>query len=385
MIKQAHAISEELIEWRRDFHMHPETGFDVFRTAGIVADELEKMGYRVKRGVGKTGVVAEIGEGGKVVAIRADMDALPIFELNETDYVSQNEGKMHACGHDSHTAMALGAAKILAKEKFTGRVRFLFQPCEETADEEGLSGAMRMYDEGAVDGVDYVIAQHVDPTRPVGTIAINEGASGGGVTNWTAVIYGKGGHGAHPHDSNDPFVMVAHVIMGLNAIVSRRLNPFDPAVVSIGAINGGFAENVIPDKVEMIGTLRFTSMDVEKQIREEVTRVFEIVKSLGGDYKLDFLFGGMPIINDKQVADTIAQVGHDLLGEGNVHPLHKTLGAEDFPYFLQKTPGAMYTLGTMIEGRPLYELHHPKFDLDERALPIGTAVLAETALRFLRQ
>jgi len=384
MIKQAHAISEELIEWRRDFHMHPEIAFDLHRTAGIVADELEKMGYRVQRGVGKTGVVAEIGEGGKVVAIRADMDALPIFELNETDYVSQNAGKMHACGHDSHTAMALGTAKILANEKFTGRVRFLFQPCEETADEEGLSGAQRMYAEGATKGVDYVIAQHVDPSHPVGTITINEGPSGGGVTSWKATIYGKGGHGAYPHASNDPFVMLAHVIMGINSIISRRLDPFEPAVISIGAVNGGFAENVIPDKVEMMGTIRFTSLDIEKQIRAELTKVFEIVNVLGGEYKLDFLFGGMPIINDKFVSETIASVGKDLLGEGNVLPMDKTLGAEDFPEFLRDAPGAMYMLGVRIEDRPLYELHHPKFDLDERALSIGTAILAETALRFLK-
>lgn len=383
MIKQAHAISEDLIEWRRDFHMHPEIAFDLHRTAGIVADELEKMGYRVKRGVGKTGVVAEIGEGGKLVAIRADMDALPIFEQNETDYISQNEGKMHACGHDSHTSMALGAAKILAQEKLNGRVRFLFQPCEETADEEGKSGAQRMYAEGATEGVDFVIAQHVDPSHPVGTITINEGPSGGGVTSWSATIYGKGGHGAEPHVSNDPFVMLAHVIMGINSIVSRRLNPFEPAVISIGAVNGGFAENVIPDKVEMIGTIRFTSLEIEKQIREELTKVFEIIKVLGGDYKLNFLFGGMPIINDKFVSDTIASVGKDLLGEENVLPMDKTLGAEDFPEFLRDAPGAMYMLGVRIEDRPLYELHHPKFDLDERALPIGTAILAETAKRFL--
>jgi amidohydrolase len=384
MIKQAHAISEDIIEWRRDFHMHPETGFDLHRTAAIVADELEKMGYKVKRGVGKTGVVAEIGEGGKLVAIRADMDALPIFEQNETEYVSQNEGKMHACGHDSHTAMALGAAKILAKEKLNGRVRFLFQPCEETADEEGKSGAQRMYAEGATEGVDYVIAQHVDPSHAVGTITINEGPTGGGVTSWSATIYGTGGHGAYPHASNDPFVMLAHVIMGINSIVSRRLDPFEPAVISIGAVNGGFTENVIPDKVEMKGTIRFTSLAVEKQIREELTKVFEIIKALGGNYKLDFLFGGMPIMNDKFVSDTIASVGKDLLGEGSVLPMDKTLGAEDFPEFLRDAPGAMYMLGVRIEDRPLYELHHPKFDLDERALPIGTALLAETALRFLK-
>jgi amidohydrolase len=384
MIKQAHAISEELIEWRRDFHQHPETGFDVHRTAGIVADELEKMGYRVKRGVGKTGVVAEIGEGGKIVAIRADMDALPIFEQNETDYVSKIEGKMHACGHDAHTSMALGAARILAKEKFNGRVRFLFQPCEETADEEGKSGAQRMFAEGAVDGVDYVIAQHVDPTSPVGTIAINEGPSGGGVDSWQAVIKGKGGHGAYPHKSMDPFMMLAHVIMGLNAIISRKLDPFEPAVISIGAVNGGFTENVIPDKVELKGTIRFTSMEIEKYLREEITRVFEVVNTLGGDYELNFLFGGLPLVNDGHVAEVIEKVGKDLLGEDKVHPMHKTMGAEDFPALLQNAPGAMYTLGTKIEGRDVYELHHPKFDLDERALPVGTAVLAETALRFLK-
>lgn len=384
MLKQAHAISEELIEWRRDFHMHPETGFDVYRTAGIVADELEKMGYRVKRGVGKTGVVAEIGEGGKVVAIRADMDALPILEQNETDYVSQNEGKMHACGHDSHTAMALGAARILAQEKLNGRVRFLFQPCEETADDEGKSGAQRMQEEGATVGVDYVIAQHVDPTIPVGTISITEGPSGGGVDTWFATIIGKGGHGAYPHTTVDPFVLLSHVIIGINGIVSRKLNPFEPAAISIGVVNGGFAENVIPDKVTMKGTIRFTSLEVQKQIREELTRVFEVVKALGGNYELSFIFGGMPLINDKHVSEMIGQVGKDLLGEGSILEMEKTLGAEDFPEFLKNAPGAMYMLGTKIEGREVYELHHPKFDLDERALPIGTAVLAEAAIRFLK-
>lgn len=384
MLKQAHAISEELIEWRRDFHMHPEIGFDVHRTASIVADELEKMGYRVRRGVGKTGVVAEIGEGGKVVAIRADMDALPIFEQNETDYVSQNAGVMHACGHDSHTAMALGAARILAKERLNGRVRFLFQPCEETADEEGLSGAQRMQAEGATEGVDFVIAQHVDPTRPVGTIAITEGPSGGGVETWFATIIGKGGHGAYPHTTVDPFVLLSHVIIAINGIVSRRINPFEPTAISIGVVNGGFAENVIPDRVTMKGTIRFTSLDVQKQIREEMTRAFDVVKALGGDYELSFIFGGMPLINDKHVSGVIGQVGLDLLGEGHVLEMEKTLGAEDFPEFLKNAPGAMYMLGAKIEGREVYELHHPKFDLDERALPVGTAVLAETALRFLK-
>ncbi|HJR81367.1 MAG TPA: M20 family metallopeptidase [Anaerolineales bacterium] len=385
MLKQAHAISEELIEWRRDFHMHPEIGFELHRTSKIVADELEKMGYRVKRGVGKTGVVAEIGESGKVIAIRADMDALPILEQNDYEYASQNKGAMHACGHDSHTAMALGAALLLSKEKLPGRVRFLFQPCEETADEEGKSGAQRMSAEGAMDGVDYIIAQHVDPQKPVGTLGINAGPSGGGVDSWYATITGKGGHGAHPDKTIDPFYLLAHVILALNGIVSRRLNPFEPAAVSIGSIKGGFTENVIPDRVKLTGTLRFTSIDVQKQIHTEIQRAFEVAKALGGDYELRFEIGGPPMINNKLVSDVIEQTGKDMLGAENIHEIEKTLGAEDFGEFLKHAPGAMFTLGTQKKGHEEYLLHHPRFDIDERAMPIGTAMLVETAKRFLEQ
>jgi len=384
MLKQSHAISEELIEWRRDFHMHPELGFELHRTSKIVADELEKMGYRVKRGVGKTGVVAEMGDGGKMVAIRADMDALPILEMNESEYVSQNKGAMHACGHDSHTAMALGAALLLSKENLPGRVRFLFQPCEETADEEGKSGAQRMSAEGAMDGVDYVIAQHVDPLKPVGTISINAGPCSGGVDSWYGVITGKGGHGAHPDKAIDPFYLLAHVILALNGIVSRRINPFEPAVVSIGSISGGFTENVIPESVKLTGTLRYTDENVHQQIHAEIKRAFEVAKALGGDYDLKFQIGGPPMINDEMVSNVIEKTGQDLLGAENVSEIEKTLGAEDFGSFLEHAPGAMFTLGTQKKGHEDYLLHHPRFDIDERAMPIGTAMLAETALRFLR-
>jgi len=383
MLKQAHAISEELIEWRRDFHMHPEIGFELHRTSKIVADELEKMGYRVRRGVGKTGVVAEIGEGGKLIAIRADMDALPILEQNEFEYVSQNKGAMHACGHDSHTAMALGAALLLSKEKLPGRVRFLFQPCEETSDEEGKSGAQRMSAEGAMDGVDYIIAQHVDPLNPVGTIGINAGPSSGGVDGWYGVITGKGGHGAHPDKTIDPFYLLAHVMLALNGIISRRINPFEPAVVSIGSVNGGFTENVIPESVKTTGTLRFTDEKVHQQIHEEMKRAFDIAKALGGDYELRYEIGGPPMINDKMVSEVIEKTGIAMLGTENVHEIQKTLGAEDFGEFMKHAPGAMFTLGTQKQGHENYLLHHPKFDLDERALPIGTAMLVETAKRFL--
>ena len=385
MLKQANIITEELIEWRRDFHMHPELGFDVHRTAAKVADELEKMGYRVTRGVGRTGVVAEIGEGRPLVAIRADMDALPILEMNETDYISQNAGKMHACGHDAHTSMALGAALLLMKEKFSGRVRFLFQPSEESADAEGKSGAQRMAADGCMDGVDYVIAQHVDPHAPVGTIGISSGPASAGVDSWFAEIRGIGGHGAHPDKTIDPFVLSAHVIIALNSIVSRRLDPFAPAVVSIGSLNGGFTENVIPESVKITGTLRYMSIEIHEELKTEIRRSFEISRTLGGDYTLMFEDGGPPMINDKNVSAMIEQVGMDLLGRENVHEITKTLGAEDVGAFLAHAPGAMYTLGT--GGRPETEfpLHHPRFDIDERALSIGTAILVETALRFLRK
>ncbi|MEW6240604.1 MAG: M20 family metallopeptidase [Chloroflexota bacterium] len=385
MLKQAHAITEELIEWRRDFHMHPEIGFDVHRTAGVVADALEKMGYRVRRGVGRTGVVAEIGEGGRVVAIRADMDALPILEMNTTDYVSQNQGAMHACGHDSHTAMALGAADILRKEKFEGRIRFLFQPSEEVADAEGFSGAQRMAQDGAMEGVDFVIAQHVDPHAPVGTIGINAGPASAGIDSWFAEIRGVGGHGAYPHTTIDAFYLTAHVMLALNAIVSRRLNPFEPAVVSIGSIHGGHTENVIPESVRITGTLRYMNVDLHQQMRAEIERAFEIARTLGGDFSIKFEYGGPPMVNDEKVSALIERVGADILGQANVHEIERTMGAEDFGAFLEHASGAMFTLGT--GGRPETEFppHNPRFDIDERALPIGAAMLVESALRLLKE
>jgi len=385
MLKQAHALAEEIIAWRRDLHMHPEIGFEVQRTAGIVADELEKMGYRVRRGVGKTGVVADLGEGKPLVAIRADMDALPILEKNEFEYRSQVDGMMHACGHDSHTAMALAAALIFTKQEFPGTIRFLFQPAEEVADDEGKSGAQRMVEDGAAEGIDYVIAQHIDPRSPVGTILISPGPASGGVDSWFGTIHGKGGHGAHPDKAVDTFYLTAHVILALNAIVSRRLDPFSPAVVSIGSINGGFTENVIPESVRITGTLRYADKDIHMQLHEEIQRAFDVAKTLGGDYDLEFEIGSPPMINDSHVSAVIREVAESLVGTENVRKLVKTLGAEDFGSFMENAPGAMFNLGVQKKGHEDYPLHHPKFDLDERALPLGTAVLVETALRFLNE
>jgi amidohydrolase len=384
MLKQAHAQYEQLIEWRRDFHMHPELGFELHRTAKIVAEEMERLGYRVRRGVGKTGVVAEMGAGHPVIAIRADMDALPILEFDDRPYLSQIAGTMHACGHDSHTAMGMGAATILAQEKFPGTVRFLFQPSEETTDDEGLSGAQRMIDDGAMDGVDMIIAQHVDPSVPVGQITLAAGPVMGGVDSWYATVIGKSAHAAHPHEGVDTFVLAAHVIFGLDHIVSRRLDPFSPAVVSIGAINGGFTENVIPERVEFKGTLRYTTEEVQKQIHAEIQRAFELSLTFGGDYELRFELGSPPMTNHHAAVDLIGEAATHLIGQHNILPPQPTLGAEDFSEFLKHAPGAMFMLGTRIEG-DARTLHHPRFDIDERAMPIGAAILAESALRFLRR
>jgi len=384
MLERAHEIHEQLIAWRRDFHMHPELGFQETRTAARVAEILESLGYRVRRGVGRTGVVADIGSGAPMIAIRADMDALPILEVNDVPYVSKNKGVMHACGHDSHTAMVLGVAKLLATEKFPGTVRFLFQPAEEVGDEEGISGAPRMVQDGAMQGVDMVIALHVDPSTPVGDIRIESGPASGGVDSFFGQIIGKGGHGASPHKTVDPVYISAYVILALNGIVSRRLHPFAPAVVSIGAIHAGQAENVIPHQVDIAGTVRFTELEVQKQIQAEIKRAFELTKTLGGNYELRFEAGGPPMLNHPKAIDLIKDAATDLIGAKHILPFKKELGAEDFGSFSEIAPGAMFYLGTLIKGDERSG-HNRRFDIDERALPIGTAILAETALRFLRK
>jgi amidohydrolase len=384
MLNKTRTIQEQIITWRRDFHMHPELGFLEMRTSSCVAEIAGKLGCRVRRGVGRTGVVAELGEGKPIIALRADMDALPLQEANQVPYVSQNPGVMHACGHDSHTAMLLGAAALLAKEKFPGTVRFLFQPSEEVGDEEGISGAPRMIADGVMDSVDMVIALHVDPATPVGDIRVDSGPASGGVDSWFGTVIGRGGHGAKPHEIVDPFYITAHIIFALNAIVSRRLHPFNPAVVSIGSIHGGYTENVIPERVEITGTLRYTESRVQKQIHAEIKRAFEMAQSLDGDYELRLEIGTPPMQNNPDAVELIREAARGLLGKEHILLPTKDLGAEDFGCFSEIAPGAMFSLGTRIEGDERMG-HSPRFDVDERALPIGTAILAESTLRFLRR
>ena len=372
-----------MIDWRRDFHLHPEVGFNEHRTAARIAEELAAMGWRVRAGVGRTGVIGELGQGAPVVAIRADMDALPIQEADDRPYASQVEWVMHACGHDAHMAIVLGVAALLQDETFPGTVRLLFQPAEEVADDEGLSGAPRMLQDGAMQGVSMVLALHIDAHSPVGCIRVAPGPASGGVDSFFGVVQGKGGHGARPHETVDPFYMAAHVILALNAVVSRRLNPFDPAVVSIGKIYGGEAENVIPDEVELSGTLRFMDKKVREQIHGEVRRAFEVTRSLGGDYSLEIELGSLPLVNHPQAVELIKIAAAEVIGAENILPQLESLGAEDFSVFTDVVPGAMFTLGARIEGDERQH-HNPRFDINESCLPIGTAILVKAALDFLR-
>lgn len=382
MLEKARKIEGQLIAWRRDIHKHPELGFQEVRTAARIAEELDALNYSVQTGVGRTGVVAERGTGQPIVAVRADMDALPIQEVNEVPYASQTPGVMHACGHDCHVAIALGVATLLSSESFPGTIRFLFQPSEEIEDEDGKSGAPRMIEDGAMDGVDAVIALHVNSSKPVGDIAVAAGTVAAGANMFHASIIGKGGHGAYPHKVIDPIHITGHVVLALHGIVSRKIHPCDPAVVSIGSIHGGEASNVIPQQVTLSGTIRYMDDEVQDDVHNEIERALKIARTMGGDYTLDISTGYPPMVNHPAIVETLKQTGEDLLGAEHVQTGRQEMGAEDFGFFSSQAPGAMFKLGCRIEGDERNH-HHPRFDVDERCLPIGAAILAEAALRLL--
>jgi len=388
MLDRAHSLSGEMSRLRRDIHAHPELAFEEVRTAALVADTLREIGgIEVKTNVGITGVVGSIGTGdGPTIGIRADMDALPIIEESGVDFSSTSHGTMHACGHDSHTAILLGVAHLLkqefAKGTLRGNVRFIFQPAEEATNGRHQSGAPMMIDDGALDGVDHMIALHVDSTMPVGQVGLKSGHITAAVDSFKAWIRGTGGHGAYPHQGTDPLWMLIPVMTALHNIVSRRVDPMHPAVVSLGVVRGGTVSNVIPAEVYLEGTLRSYDAGVREQLLKEVEAAVALSRHFDGDYTLEIERGYPPGYNDPMVTKWMDAVATEIVGGDNIIRDRAGMGAEDFAYMQQKAPGTMINLGAAV-GDFKRAHHTPVFAIDERAMPIGAAILAETARRFL--
>jgi amidohydrolase len=386
MLEQARALRNRMTGIRRDIHRHPELGFDVPRTAALAAEALTALGARVRTGVGRTGVVADLGPAsGPVVAMRADLDALPIQEATGADYASGVPGRMHACGHDSHVACVIGAATLLAGLDLPATVRFLFQPSEETEDEEGQGGALRMLQDGAMEGVAAVLGIHVDGEVPTGRFGLEQGWVNASADSFRAWIKGTGGHGAHPDRGTDPIFMASQVLPAIYAIPSRRIDPLRPCVVSLGVIRAGQAPNVIPAEVYLEGTLRSFDPAVRDQLDAALEQALGVARALGGDYRLEIVRGCPPLRNDPALGDRVAAVATALLGPDALAEPVQSMGADDFAYLAERAPGFMIRLGTRVPGGPARKLHTPDFDLDEEALPLGAALLAESALALARE
>lgn len=386
---EALEIKDEIIKIRREIHANPELGFEEWETAKLVADYLRSLGLEVEEGVARTGVVGFL-EGknrDKVVAIRADMDALPIKEQNHCDYKSNNEGKMHACGHDSHTAMVLGVAKLLTKfkEELEGSVKFIFQPNEEQTEMPG--GAETMIAEGVLEKpkVEAIFGIHVNPQLEVGTVGIKEGPIMAATDKFKITVKGEGGHGAAPHETIDAIIIAADIVQNLQSIVSRRISPVEPAVLTIGKLCGGESYNVIADEVRIEGTVR----TVNPEVRDKVPLLMEqtidgVTDIFGGGYTFDYQFGHSVLENDEQLTALVTQVSKELIGADNTVILKNPLMAgEDFASYAKEVPGFFLHLGVSNSDRKIYPWHHPKFNLDEEALPIGMAILAKSAMEYL--
>jgi hippurate hydrolase len=370
-------LHEEMTAWRRDIHAHPELGFQETRTSDLVAAKLESFGLEVHRGVGKTGVVGVLraGSGKKSLGLRADMDALPIQEANTFAYRSRNDGRMHACGHDGHTAMLLGAAKHLAATKaFDGTVNFIFQPAEE-----GLGGAQAMLADGLFERFpcDALFGMHNRPSLPVGSFAVRAGPmmAGGGFFDIT--VTGKGAHGARPETGIDPVIVAAHIATALQTVVSRNVAPVETAVVSVTRIQGGDAYNVIPQSAQLGGTVRAFSRQVMDQIGESVKRIATgVAAGFGASAEVDLSWGFAPTVNDPGEAEFAAGICAELVGMERVDrnpPL--IMASEDFSFMLEKVPGCYVNIGNG-EGESGCEVHNPGYDFNDRALPLGAAFFA---------
>jgi amidohydrolase len=387
LLDAANAIAESVIADRRAIHRRPELAYRERETADLVSRRLSELGIPFRNGVAGTGVIGLI-EGarpGRTVLLRADMDALPIEEVSTAPYASTNPGVMHACGHDAHTAILVGASRMLMERRgeLAGRVKLMFQPAEE-----GGAGALRMIEEGLLDDpvVDAAFMLHVAHTSPVGTVATAAGPVLAGADAFTITIEGEGGHASRPHITVDPVVAAAHVVTALQTLVSREVPPGEPAVVTMGRIAAGTAHNVIPDRAVIEGTIRAYDDELMRRLERRLQETAEGVASgLRARAAVEFSMRYPPTVNDPAMAELMAGAAASALGAEAVDETTPQMAAEDFSFVLQRVPGAMMRLGVRSpdwpEPRPV---HTARFDLDEGALPVGVAVMTSVALEFLR-
>ncbi len=383
---EVQAMRDELSARRRDFHKYPELAFEEVRTAGIVADELRQLGLEVQTGIGKTGVVG-ILEGdadGPTVLVRADMDALPIQEENTVEYASTMHGKMHACGHDGHTAIALGVAKLLAglRSQMTGRVKFVFQPAEEVA-----GGAKAMIKDGVLTQPqpDVSLGLHLWNSLPVGVVGVADGPVMAGSSEFTIKIEGKGGHAASPHLAHDPVVCAAYLITQIQTITSRSIDPFDSLVISVTTMNAGTAFNIIPQNAELKGTMRFFRREVRDQaVTQMMTLVEHACRALGCAGAVQFDHQTEPVSNDPQIAARLRSIFRTVPGVTELNTGLRTMGAEDVGFFMDTIPGMYFFVGAADPtAEAYYGHHHPRFSFSEDALVLGANLLASAVAAFV--
>jgi amidohydrolase len=371
------AQKDALVALRRDLHRHPELSWKESRTAGRVAAFLEGSGLEVRSGLGGTGVVARVrGGSGPTVLLRVDMDALPLQEQNDAPYASILPGVMHACGHDGHTAMGALAARVLARRKLEGEVRVLFQPAEE-----GEGGAQAMVKEGALDGVDLVLGVHLWNELAVGTLGVKAGPLMAAVDRLRITVRGQGGHGGKPHRAADPVVAAAHVVTALQTIVAREVAPVEAAVVTIGSIHGGQAFNVIPDAVDLLGTIRTFDPELRRTMPERVTRIAEgMAQAMRCRAEVAVTNGNPAVINDPEAAALARRAAARVVGEDKVVEPVPTMGGEDMAIYFEKAPGCFVFVGSANPAKGLHHDHHnPRFDFDEDALLVGCEFLVAAA------
>jgi len=387
-LKSKHqGLENYVIGWRRRFHQNPELSFGEYQTSRAIAEELKRLGMIVKRNVGGTGVMGLlIGDPrGRTVALRADMDALPVSEENNTSYRSRNPGVMHACGHDGHMAMLLGAAKLLTfgKGQIKGTVKFLFQPGEETPP----GGALGMIKAGVLENpkVDAVFALHLDSSLSSGTVGLRKGPMMAASDNFEITVTGKGGHAARPHSCLDPVTTAAQMISGMQTIVSRRIDPAQPAVITVGKVEAGTKHNIIPEKAVLVGTARTIDRHSTKMMPAWIKQMASgVARANGLKAGVKYERGYPVLFNDPAMVDFCEKAVKETFGRSAVIRLEEPMmGGEDMAYFLQKVPGAFLRLGSRKDRATSYPWHHPRFQIDEAVLSLGSGLLYEIAAKYL--